>query len=240
MLSDEGFHTELQVIGPTCDIWLCTLSKILVHIHSSICTTHQLSLLPVAFANLTGDEHNAFDLTTHTISLLFSLFDDYHTNPNNTNICLCCLEEHQAPLDQALWRSVMITCRHNLHAAYTSIINNLTHSMTNDLTAWSTETRAEIMNKMIASLIESSSDFSKIYNDPHITAWMNMSTATLLTCICKFISTDCTDRNEDLIFWEATTIKNALNTITNDINIKTSETKACLEVQALSRLVTHY
>jgi len=63
-------NTPLDESAPNHELWLSTVSQILVHIHNSIHCTHNADPLPNAFGALSPDELDSYTLLSKTISAL--------------------------------------------------------------------------------------------------------------------------------------------------------------------------
>jgi len=112
-------NTPLDESAPNHELWLSTVSQILVHIHNSICRTHNADPLPHAFSDLSPDELDSFTLLAKTISSLSSFFNSRFKNlivdpedqdTESWEVCLRCLEECQYPITKAEFESVLMSC----------------------------------------------------------------------------------------------------------------------------------
>ena len=165
----------------------------------------------MAFANLSTEESSSFDLVVRTINSLRSFFDDYYELPDQTNICLRCLEEQQSPLTQAQWRSVMITCGHNVEAAFTSITNSATKSLHDDLADWAAHQQAKVRNIMIDSLTSSVDfDFSAVIEDDRIQTWLSEVKARILDRLDPNMTAEATTDHPTFDTWAEAIAANAI------------------------------
>jgi len=164
-------NSPLDETAPNRELWLSTVSQILVHIHNSIRRTHNADPLPNAFHSLSLDELESFTLLSKTISSLSSFFDNRFknliTDPDNPDtesweICLRCLEECQYPITKADFETVLMSCAQNIHAAHRTIINTKLRSLTLEMDEWIDDRRAQIQNAFIDSVI--SDDLSYLHN----------------------------------------------------------------------------
>ena len=118
---------------PPRELWLSTVSQILVHLHNSVRRTHGTDPLPNVFRDLSSTESESFSLLACTISSLSTFFENRFenlvTDPDDPDVeswevCLCCLKECQYPVTHAAWQSVLMSCAQNIHGAHRTIIND--------------------------------------------------------------------------------------------------------------------
>jgi len=180
-------NTPLDDSAPHRELWLSTVSQILVHIYNSIRRTHNANPLPNAFKDLSTDELESFKLLSTTVSSLSSFFDNRFktliTDPDKPDteaweICLRCLEECQYPITKADYETVLMSCAQNIHAAHRTIINDKLCSLTHEMDEWVDVRCTQIQLAFIDAVI--SDDLSSLHDatdrDPRLAAW---STATL-------------------------------------------------------------
>ena len=193
----HGFYTPNNLSAPHRELWLHTVSQILVHIHNSVRRTHVANPLPNAFSNMSSDETEAFSLLVKTLSSLSTFFnncfenlvkpmDDTDPSVDSWEICLRCLEECQYPITKAHYESVLMACSQNIHAAHRTIINDKLRSLTVEMDEWVDARRTQIQSAFIDAV--TSEDFSFLFNatdhNPRLDAWVN-STVTNFTDYAK-------------------------------------------------------
>ena len=119
----HGFNNASNPAAPSRDLWLRTVSEILVYIHNSLRRTHITDALPAALNNLSHEETEALSLISSTLSSLSSFTTNYKANPEQWDICLRCLEECNVSVDKAPIRSALMSADQNIRAAHSTIIN---------------------------------------------------------------------------------------------------------------------
>ena len=189
----HGFYTPNNLSAPHRELWLHTVSQIMVHIHNSIRRTHVADPLPNAFLDMSSDETEAFSLLVRTLSSLSTFFDNRFENivkpmddsdpsVDSWEICLRCLEECQYPITKAQYESVLMSCSQNIHAAHRTIINDKLRSLTVKMDEWVDARRTQIQSAFIDAV--TSKDFSFLFDatdhDLRLDAWVN-STVTNFT-----------------------------------------------------------
>ena len=199
----HGFYTPNNLSAPHRELWLHTVSQILVHIHNSIRRTHVADPLPNAFADMSLDETEAFSLLVKSLSSLSTFFDnrfeDLVKNMDDTDpsvdsweICLCCLEECQYPITKAGYESVLMSCVQNIHVAHRTIINDKLRSLTTKMDEWVDARCTQIQSALIEAVI--SEDFSHLFDatdhDPRLDAWVNSTLTTFTDHAKKLIIND--------------------------------------------------
>jgi len=184
---------------PHRELWLSTVSQILIHVHNSIRHTHGFKPLPNIFTDMSSDETDSFKLLACTISLLSSFFanrfENLVTDPDEPDtesweICLRCLEECQYPIDKAGYESVLMSCTQNIHAAHRTIINDKLRSLTHKMDDWVDARCTQIQNTFIDTVI--SDDLSSLHNitdqDPRLTAWATATLASFTDTTKRFMA----------------------------------------------------
>jgi len=184
---------------PSRELWLSTVSQILVHTHNSIRRTHGSDPLPNSFSGMSPEEKDSFQLLAHTISSLNSFFsnrfDNLITDPDEPDteaweICLRCLEECQYPIDKAGYESVLMSCTQNIHAAHRTIINDKLRTLSHEMDEWVDDRRAQIETAFIDAVI--SDDLSYLHNstdrDPCLDAWASHTVASFTATAKRFMA----------------------------------------------------
>ena len=199
----HGFYTPNNLSTPHRELWLHTVSQIMVHIHNSICRTHVADPLPNAFSNMTPEETEAFSLLVKSLFSLSTFFDNHFDNliknmddadpsVDSWEICLRCLEECQYPVNKAYYESVLMSCSQNIHAAHRTIINDKLRSLTIEMDEWVDARRTQIQSAFIEAMI--SEDFSPLLtatdHDPRLDAWVNSTLTTFVDHARKLIIND--------------------------------------------------
>ena len=211
----HGFYTSSNLSAPHRELWLSTVSQILVHIHNSIRRTHVADPLPNAFANLSPEETDSFKLLVKTTSSLSSFFDNRFDNliksmdPDDATvdsweICLRCLEECQYPIDKAGYESVLMSCQQNIHAAHRTIINQKLRDLTNEMDAWVDARRTQITDAFLEAV--TSEDFSSLYDavdrDPRLVGWANRTIANFTDISKRYMADEVMDNTVEPIIIE--------------------------------------
>jgi len=192
-------NTPLDESAPNRELWLSTVSQILVHIHNSIRRTHNADPLPHAFSDLSPDKLDSFTLLAKTISSLSSFFDSRFKNlivdpedqdTESWEVCLRCLEECQYPITKAEFESVLMSCSQNIHVAHCTIINAKLRSLTLEMDEWVDNRRTQIRNAFINSVI--SDDFSYLHDvtnqDPRLVAWATATVTSFTDTAKRFMA----------------------------------------------------
>ena len=211
----HGFYTPSNLSAPHRELWLSTVSQILVHIHNSIRRTHVADPLPNAFANLSPEETDSFKLLATTVSSLSSFFDNRFDNliksmdPDDATvdsweICLRCLEECQYPINKAGYESVLMSCQQNIHAAHRTIINQKLRDLTNEMDAWVDARRTQITDAFLEAV--TSEDFSSLYDsvdrDPRLVDWANRTIANFTDISKRYMADEVMDNTVEPIIIE--------------------------------------
>ena len=199
----HGFYTPNNLSAPHRELWLHTVSQILVHIHNSIRRTHVADPLPNAFADMSAEETEAFSLLVKSLSSLSTFFDNRFENlvknfddadpsVDSWEICLHCLEECQYPITKAGYESVLMSCAQNIHAAHRTIVNDKLRTLTIEMDEWVDSRRTQIQSAFIEAVI--SEDFSHLLNatdhNPRLDAWVNSTLTTFIDHARKLIIND--------------------------------------------------
>jgi len=191
-------NTQHDDSTPSQELWLSTVSQILVHIHNSIRRTHGLDPTPNAFQDLSSSETESFTLLARAVSSLSSFFDNRFENlltdpvdpdVETWEICLRCLEECQYPVSKASWQSVLMSCAQNIHAAHRTIINDKLRSLTLETDEWVDARCTQIREAFIEAI--SSDDFSSLHDatnsDPRLEAWATRTLASFTDTAKRFL-----------------------------------------------------
>ena len=214
----HGFYTPNNLSAPHRELWLHTISQILVHVHNSIRRTHVADPLPNAFANMSAEETEAFSLLVKTLSSLSTFFDNRFENlvknmddsdpsVDSWEICLRCLEECQYPITKAHYKSILMSCSQNIHAAHCTIINDKLRSLTLEMDEWVDARRTQIQSAFIEAV--ASEDFSFLLDatdrDPRLEAWVDSTLTTFIDHARKLIINDVISNEAQLILIERVT-----------------------------------
>ena len=261
----HGFLTDSNLSGPHRELWLATVSQILVYIHNSIRRTHSATPLPDAFSDLSSSETSHFNLLFTAISSLSRFF----TNRNNNldpvdgeretlewDICLRCLEETQHPCSETHYDSVLKSCSSNVQAAHRTIINQKLQELSSELEDWISARRESIKAGFLDAVISDNFSFFHEADNPKLLQWAQTTADSFRNSAKRFIARDLTAEITDPFFIELLTARKvkvdtdldkylnsyiqsewskAETTAISDTNIFYNETLSNLKAEALER-----
>ena len=168
----HGFGDYTEGI-PDRDDWINVVTAVLTNIHNSIRQTHSFTPLQEVFEDLHPTERAKMQIIKHAVSSLSSFFTSRLTDPNQSTMCMRCLEECNIPVSFEHLDSVLMSCDQNIRAAHTTIINSTIRNMHTDLQAWADNRSEDIKNKLIEGVVNGSIDQKIFDEDTRIQAWIN-------------------------------------------------------------------
>ena len=199
----HGFLTDTNDPAPPRDVWLATVSQLLVFIHNSIRRTHAADPVPNAFLHLSSEEQVSLDLLLKTFSSLSDFFTDRRDNGDgvteNWKICLRCLESSHYPTDKATFDSIMMSCGQNVAGAHRTIINQAIRTLTIEMDEWVDNHRSSIKEQLIQAVVSDDGSFFRDVQDPRLLAWFETTRTNLRTLAQQNIKNEVLD--ETLVPW---------------------------------------
>ena len=158
---------------PDRDDWINITVSLLTHIHNSIRQTHLRTPLHQVFDDLHPTERAKMQIIKHAASSISAFFTSRLTDPNQSTMCMRCLEECNIPILFDHLDSVLMSCDQNIRATHTTIINSIIRTMHTDLQAWADDRSEDIKNKLIEGVVNGSIDQKIFDEDTCIQAWIN-------------------------------------------------------------------
>lgn len=219
-----------------CDLWLLLAANLIHCIWHSICRTSQSADHPTnVFDVLSSEETALVDSLGDNLTALTDYFSDREDDPDDWDQCMSCLDRFHVSLTEMNWRAIVGSASGDVHAAYTTHINDAVQKLVCDLDSWTADLQHSIQEALITSIMSDDSP-SIPERDPRITAWLDHTCADMKVRARKVVPTDTSW--EFFLPWAKECLHDAKGKALSHIDSETHkyECGLCLKMERQSRL----